>query len=76
MIGVLLSALQHGFAKQQGHQVGAFVALLVAMSSLNLFGISAPFWALVCGVIVSLLADRAVVPALKRQGESAGCTNA
>jgi len=27
-------------------------------------------------VIVSLLADRAVVPALKRQGESAGCTNA
>lgn len=76
MIGVLLSALQHGFAKQQGHQVGAFVALVVAMSSLNLFGISAPFWALVCGVIVSLLADRAVVPALKRQGESAGCTNA
>ena len=76
MIGVLLSALQHGFAKQQGHQVGAFVALLVAMSSLNLFGISAPFWALVFGVIVSLLADRAVVPALKRQGESAGCTNA
>lgn len=66
MIGVLLSALQHGFAKQQGHQVGAFVALLVAMSSLNLFGISAPFWALVFGVIVSLLADRAVVPALKR----------
>lgn len=58
MIGVLLSALQHGFAKQQGHQVGAFVALLVAMSSLNLFGISAPFWALVFGVIVSLLADR------------------
>lgn len=58
MIGVLLSALQHGFAKQQGHQVGAFVALLIAMSSLNLFGISAPFWALVCGVIVSLLADR------------------
>lgn len=76
MIGVLLSALQHGFAKQQGHQVGAFVALLVAMSSLNLFGISAPFWALVFGVIVSLLADRAVVPALKRQRESAGCTNA
>jgi len=76
MIGVLLSALQHGFAKQQGHQVGAFVALLVAMSSFNLFGISAPFWALVFGVIVSLLADRAVVPALKRQGESAGCTNA
>lgn len=66
MIGVLLSALQHGFAKQQGHQVGAFVALLVAMSSFNLFGISAPFWALVFGVIVSLLADRAVVPALKR----------
>lgn len=76
MIGVLLSALQHGFSKPQGHQVGAFVALVVAMSSLNLFGISAPFWALVCGVVVSLLADRTVAPALVQQGEAPGCSNA
>lgn len=76
MIGVLLSALQHGFSKPQGHQVGAFVALVVAMSSLNLFGISAPFWALVCGVAVSLLADRTVAPALVKQGEAPGCSNA
>jgi len=76
MIGVLLSALQHGFSKHLGHQVGAFVALVVPMSSMNLFGISAPFWALVCGVIASILADRTVVPVLVQPRETAGCTNA
>ncbi|HLU04744.1 MAG TPA: hypothetical protein VKZ94_18400, partial [Advenella sp.] len=37
---------------------GAFVAFVVGMSSLNLLSISAPFWALVFGVIASLLADK------------------
>jgi benzoate membrane transport protein len=71
MIGVLLSALQHGFSKQLGHQVGAFVALVVAMSSLNLFGISAPFWALVFGVVVAMLADRRAQPAAAKQAAAA-----
>jgi benzoate membrane transport protein len=31
------------------------VALLVAMSGISLFGISSPFWALVFGILVSLL---------------------
>lgn len=58
MIGVLLSSLQGAFGPRLGNQVGAFVAFAVGMSSLNLLGISAPFWALVFGVIVSLLSDR------------------
>jgi len=69
MIGVLLSALQHGFSRHQGSQTGAFVALVVAMSSIKLFGISAPFWALVAGVVVSILADRVQAPAMAVQGE-------
>lgn len=72
MIGVLLAALQHGFAKHIGHQTGAFVALVVAMSPLNLFGISAPFWALVFGVAVSLLVDRSSFPALVKQTGAEG----
>lgn len=58
MIGVLLSALQSAFGRGLGNQIGAFVALVVGMSSLKLLGISAPFWALVFGVLASMLADK------------------
>lgn len=55
MIGVLLSALQQAFRKGGACQIGAFVALAVAMSNFSLMGISAPFWALLFGVLVSWL---------------------
>jgi benzoate membrane transport protein len=55
MVGVLLSALQQAFRKETGYQIGAFVALVVAMSKFSLFDISAPFWALVIGVALSWL---------------------
>lgn len=58
MISVLLSALQGAFGPRMGNQIGAFVAFVVGMSSLNLLGVSAPFWALVFGVIASMLADK------------------
>jgi len=58
MIGVLLSSLQGAFGPRLGNQIGAFVAFVVGMSSLNMLGISAPFWALVFGVIASVLADK------------------
>ncbi|QKV17047.1 benzoate/H(+) symporter BenE family transporter [Oricola thermophila] len=57
MIGVLLAAFQNAFGKSLGNQTGAFVALAVAMSNISLFGISAPFWALVAGVFASFLVD-------------------
>ncbi len=57
MISVLLTAFQQAFSRDRGHQIGAFVALVVAMSSTSLFGISAPFWALVFGVVVSLVLE-------------------
>lgn len=58
MIGVLLSAFQSAFDKRAGYQIGAFVALIVAMSNISLFSISAPFWALIAGTVVSLLLER------------------
>ncbi|TBU72854.1 benzoate transporter [Pseudomonas daroniae] len=55
MLGVLLTSLQQAFQKGSACQIGAFVALAVAMSNLSLLGVSAPFWALVIGVAVSWL---------------------
>ncbi len=58
MIGVLLAAFQNAFGRTLGNQTGAFVALAVAMSNISLLGISAPFWALVAGVVVSFIIER------------------
>lgn len=57
MITVLLSAFQAAFDKSRGHQIGAFVALIVAMSNVSFLNISAPFWALLAGAIISLLLE-------------------
>lgn len=56
MIRVLLSAFQGAFRSGQ-FQIGAFFALVIATSGVELFGISGPFWALVGGVSVSLLIE-------------------
>ncbi|MCS2607802.1 benzoate/H(+) symporter BenE family transporter [Halomonas dongshanensis] len=53
MLGVLLSALQQAFQKGGYCQMGAFIALAVAMSQFSVMGISSPFWALLFGVLVS-----------------------
>ncbi|WP_110650742.1 benzoate/H(+) symporter BenE family transporter [Salinicola peritrichatus] len=67
MIGVLLAAFQQAFTKSVGYQVGAFVALVVAMSKLSLLGISSPFWALVAGIVVSELLGEAAKTRKHRQ---------
>ncbi|MDN3516532.1 benzoate/H(+) symporter BenE family transporter [Aquisalimonas lutea] len=67
MISVLLTAFQQGFSKRLDYQIGAFVALVVAMSSFSLFNISSPFWALVFGVVVSLLVEQS---AFRKRGSS------
>ncbi|WP_139006325.1 benzoate/H(+) symporter BenE family transporter [Arthrobacter crystallopoietes] len=56
MIGVLISAFQGAF---QGNrfQIGAFAALIIAMSNVTILNISSPFWALVGGVLVSLILE-------------------
>ncbi|NPV70596.1 MAG: benzoate/H(+) symporter BenE family transporter [Firmicutes bacterium] len=56
MIGVLLNALENAFATRK-FRVGAFFSLVIAMSGIVLFKISSPFWALVGGVVVSLIME-------------------
>lgn len=59
MIGVLLSAFQSAFDKSAGYQLGAFVALIVAMANISILSISAPFWALLAGALISFLIEKA-----------------
>lgn len=56
MMNVLIQAFNIAFASGK-YKIGAFAALVVAMSGITMFKIGAPFWSLVIGVIVSLLAD-------------------
>lgn len=59
MVGVLLRGFHGSFGKEaQGRfQWGAFFAFVTAASGITLFKIGSSFWALVIGVIVSLLVE-------------------
>lgn len=56
MIGVLVSAFRGAFGAT-GFQSGALVALVIAMSGVTILNISSPFWALLGGVLVSLVVE-------------------
>lgn len=57
MINVLLNSLQGAFSERK-YQIGAFVALVIAISGVSLFQISAPFWAIVFGVLASFIVEK------------------
>ncbi|MCR4441985.1 MAG: benzoate/H(+) symporter BenE family transporter [Peptococcaceae bacterium] len=57
MIGVLISSFEYGFSTRK-FRTGAFFALVIAMSGITILKISSPFWALLGGVLVSLIAER------------------
>ncbi|QBP41011.1 benzoate/H(+) symporter BenE family transporter [Paenisporosarcina antarctica] len=57
LIGVLLKSLQRSFHGKQ-FQLGAFFTLIIAMSGVNFLGISATFWALIGGWIVSWFLEK------------------
>ena len=71
MIGVLLRGFHGAFGKEaQGRfQWGAFFAFVTAASGITLFKIGSPFWALVIGVIVSLLVESDDWKALRQKQE-------
>lgn len=56
MIGVLTQAFQQAFSTGK-FKVGAFFALAIAMSGISIAKISAPFWALIGGVVVSYMIE-------------------
>jgi benzoate membrane transport protein len=57
MIGVLIGSFKDAFSTDK-FKIGAFVALVVAMSNITIFQIGASFWALLLGVIVSLIVEK------------------
>jgi len=57
MLGVLLNSLKNAFSANK-FQMGAFFALIIGMSGVNFFNISAPFWAIVGSLLVSFLIER------------------
>lgn len=72
MIGVLLSSLQSAFSNPR-FQIGSFFALVIGMSGVSFFEISSPFWAIVGGVIVSLIIEKKDFDAVKQDsGKSTG----
>jgi len=56
MISVLTSTLQAAFGSSK-FKIGAFFALVIAMSGITILKIGAPFWALPIGTVVSLIAE-------------------
>ncbi len=57
MLGLFTSSLEVAFSKSN-FQIGAFTAFIVALSKLSIFGIGAPVWAILFGIIVSLFLER------------------
>lgn len=57
MLGVLINALKTAFSTSE-FQMGAFFALIIGMSGVNFFNISAPLWAIVGSLLVSLLVEK------------------
>jgi benzoate membrane transport protein len=57
MLGLFTSSMEMAFGSKN-HLKGAFTAFIVGMSGFSLWGISAPVWAIVFGVIVSSFTER------------------
>lgn len=57
MINVLIGAFRDAF-KSGKYKTGAFFALIIGVSGVSILKIGSAFWALVFGVLVSLICDR------------------
>ncbi|MFD2507858.1 benzoate/H(+) symporter BenE family transporter [Halalkalibacter alkalisediminis] len=55
LVKVLISAISASFGST--HRIGAIFTFLIAASGVQLFSIGAPFWALVFGIIASLIVE-------------------
>ena len=56
MINVLYSSFKEAFNGNK-FKYGALFSLIIAMSEISIFNISAPLWALAGGIIVSILVE-------------------
>ncbi len=58
MLSLFLGAFDVAFNKGSNFKVGAFTAFIVAYSNISIYSIGSPVWALIFGVIVSLIFER------------------
>jgi benzoate membrane transport protein len=67
----ILSSLQDALAKAFGGamQFGALVALVVAVTPFAVFGITSAFWAIIAGLLASLLVERRQLIGFWREGD-------
>lgn len=56
MLGILIHSLKTAFSDSK-FQMGAFFALIIGISGVNFFNISAPLWAILGGLLVSFLIE-------------------
>lgn len=57
-IGLLTSSLTGAFGERR-FTLGALTAFVVGLSHISIVGIGAPVWAILFGIMVSLIAERA-----------------
>jgi benzoate membrane transport protein len=57
MLGLFTSSLEIAFGSKK-FQVGAFTAFIVGMANVTLFGVGAPVWSILFGIVVSLFVER------------------
>jgi benzoate membrane transport protein len=57
MLGILINSLKTAFSDSK-FQMGAFFALIIGISGVNFFNISAPLWAIIGGLLVSILIEK------------------
>jgi len=67
----ILSSLQDALIKSFGGkmQFGALIALVVAMTPFAVFGITSAFWAIIGGLLASLLVERSQLIQFWKEGE-------
>ncbi|WP_338448683.1 benzoate/H(+) symporter BenE family transporter [Niallia oryzisoli] len=57
MLGVLINSLKNAFSNSK-FQMGAFFALIIGISGVSFFHISAPLWAVIGGLLISFLIEK------------------
>jgi benzoate membrane transport protein len=61
MLNLFLGAFEVAFSSSSKFKVVAFFAFIIAFSNIQIFSIGAPVWALLIGIIVSFIFERANV---------------
>lgn len=67
MFGVLISAFAGAFSGR--FKYGSFVSFIVAVSNISIFNIGSPFWALIAGLLFSIILEREDFMAQRQEQE-------